>query len=116
LAWFTGVHVHADTVRRRTEAVGALLVTHETAEATRILRKHPTLPCTPDTFILSVDGAMIPLVHGQWSEVRTLAIGEAHTEQTSAGPVVHVTKLSYFSRRTDSTTFGDLGANCIDAG
>ncbi len=52
---------------------------------------------------------MIPLVHGQWTEVRTLAVGEVQPPQaTPAGPVVHTTNLSYFSRRTDSTTFGDL--------
>jgi len=59
--------------------------------------------------VISVDGAMIPLVHGQWTEVRTLAVGEVQPPQaTAAGPVVHTSSLSYFSRRTDSTTFGDL--------
>ena len=65
LTWFTGAHVHADTARARTEAAGALLVAYETAEATRILREHPAPPCTPDRLVISVDGAMIPLVHGQ---------------------------------------------------
>jgi hypothetical protein len=108
LAWFTGAQVHADTVRRRTEAAGALLVAHETAEATRIAAALPEPPSAPDTLIFSVDGAMIPLVHGQWTEVRTLAVGDVQTRPTPAGPVVQTTNLSYFSRRTDSTTFGDL--------
>jgi hypothetical protein len=109
LAWFTGAAVHADTARRRTETAGSLLVAHETIEAARILREQPAPPCTPDTLILSVDGAMIPLVQGQWTEVRTLAVGEVQPPVTSpAGPVVHTTSLSYFSRRTDSTTFGEL--------
>jgi hypothetical protein len=109
LAWFTGVLVHPDTARQRTEAAGAMLVAFETSEAARIVRELPAPPCTPDRLLLSVDGAMIPLLHGQWTEVRTLAVGEVQPAQSSAaGPVVHTTHLSYFSRRTDSTTFGDL--------
>jgi hypothetical protein len=109
LTWFTGAQVHADTARQRTEAAGAVLVAYETAEAARILREHPAPPCTPDRLVISVDGAMIPLVHGQWTEVRTLAVGEVQPPQaTSTGPVVHTTTLSYFSRRTDSATFGEL--------
>jgi hypothetical protein len=109
LAWFTGAQVHADTARVRTEAAGAVLVAYETAEAARRLREHPAPLCTPDTLVLSVDGAMIPLVHGQWTEVRTLAVGEVQPPQaTATGPLVHTTTVSYFSRRTDSTTFGEL--------
>lgn len=109
LTWFTSAVVHADTARQRTEAAGALLVASETAQATRILREHPLPPCAPDTLLFSVDGAMVPLLHGQWTEVRTLAVGEVQPPIASPdGPVVHTTSLSYFSRRTDSTTFGDL--------
>jgi len=52
---------------------------------------------------------MVPLVHGQWTEVRTLAVGEVQPPIASpVGPVIHTTNVSYFSRRTDSTTFGAL--------
>lgn len=109
LTWFTGVQVHPDTARQRTEAAGTLLVASQTAEADRILREHPAPPCAPDTLVLRVDGAMVPLVHGQWTEVRTLAVGEVQAPRaTPDGSVVQTTNLSYFSRRTDSTTFGDL--------
>lgn len=109
LAFFTGVTLHPDSARRRCEHAGALLVAHETAEAARLLREHPAAPCTPDTLVLSVDGAMVPLVHGQWTEVRTLAVGEVQPPKPTAdGSVVQTTNLSYFSRRTDSTTFGEL--------
>jgi hypothetical protein len=109
LAWFTGVTVHPDTARRRTEAAGAVLVAHETAEADRIVREHPAPPCTPDTLVFSVDGAMVPLRHGQWTEVRTLAVGDVQPPQaTPDDPVIHTTNLSYFSRRTDSTRFSTL--------
>lgn len=109
LAWFTGAQLHPDTARAHTQAAGAILVAYETREAERILREQPAPPCAPDRLLLSVDGAMVPLVHGQWTEVRTLAVGEVQLpQQTSDGPVVHTTNLSYFSRRTDSTTFGEL--------
>lgn len=109
LAFFTGVEVHRDTARRHTECAGSLLVAHETAEAARILREHPAPPCAPDTLVLSVDGAMVPLVGGQWTEVRTLAVGEVEpAEQTADGSVVRTSTLSYFSRRSDSTTFSEL--------
>jgi hypothetical protein len=112
LAWFTGAQVHPDTARVRTQAAGAVLVASETTEATRIVREHPAPPCTPDTLMLSVDGAMVPLVHGQWTEVRTLAIGEVQPPIASpTGPVIRTTTLSYFSRRTESTTFGELATH-----
>src|SRR5262245_19485733 len=44
LAFFTGATVHTDTARRRSEAAGAALLAHETAEAARILREHPSPP------------------------------------------------------------------------
>ena len=109
LAFFTGVEVHRDSARRHTERAGALLVAHETAEAARVLREHPAPSCAPDTLVMRVDGAMVPLVGGQWTEVRTLAVGEVEpAKQTAEGLVVRTSKLSYFSRRTDSTTFGEL--------
>jgi hypothetical protein len=109
LAWHTGTTVHADTARRRTEAAGAVLVAHETAEAARILREHPDSPPGPDTLIFSVDGAMVPVLGGQWKEVRTLAVGEVQPPRPgSEGPVIQTTTLSYFSRLTDSHTFAEL--------
>ncbi len=109
LAFFTGATIHADTARRRTEAAGAVLVAHETAEAARILHTHPAPPPGPDTLVFSVDGAMVPIVGGQWMEVRTLAVGEVQPPRmTPEGPLIQTTKLSYFSRLTNSTTFADL--------
>ncbi len=108
LAWFTQVDIHRDTARRVTEAAGATAVMLQTAAAAHILQTHPVPPSGPERLVLSVDGAMIPLVHGEWTEVRTLAVGEVtQRSPTTAGARVHTTNLSYFSRRTDSTTFTD---------
>lgn len=112
LAFFTGTHVHADTARRRTEAAGALLLAHETAEAERILHDLPTPPCGPDRLLFSVDGAMVPLLHGKWTEVRTLAVGEVVPVQPSPEvPRIQTTNLSYFSRRFESTTFAEAAVS-----
>jgi len=109
LTFFTGATVHSDTARRRTEEAGAVLVGYETAEAARILSEHPTPPAGPDTLLFSVDGAMVPIVGGQWMEVRTLAVGEVQPAcATPDGPLIQTTNLSYFSRLTDSTTFAEL--------
>ena len=109
LTFFTGATLHADTARRRTEAAGAVLVAHQTAEAARILRTQPAAPLGPDTLVFSVDGAMVPIVGGQWMEVRTLAVGEVQPPRmTPEGPLIQTTQLSYFSRLTDSATFAEL--------
>ena len=54
--------------------------------------------------LLSVDGAMVPLVAGVWAEVKTLAVGAVVAG--ADGP--RTTALSYFSRQTDAATFGLL--------
>jgi hypothetical protein len=108
LAWFTQVEVHPDTARRLTEVAGAVVVELETVEASRLLDEPATPVEGPERLVVSVDGAMVPLVGGQWAEVRTLVVGEAQPAvMTPDGPVIPTTKVSYFSRLSDSTTFAD---------
>ncbi len=58
---------------------------------------------------VSVDGALVPLVHGEWAEVRTVAIGVVEKPVIEKGePVVHTGQISYFSRLCDAETFGRL--------
>jgi hypothetical protein len=108
LAWFTQVEVGRETARRLTEAAGATAVALDTARAAHILQHHPAPPPGPDQLVFSVDGAMIPLVGGQWTEARTLAVGAVVQDRSDpAAPTSRTTALSYFSRRTDSETFID---------
>lgn len=110
LAAFTHVHVHASTARRTTEAAGATLVALQTQDAAHILATAPAgPPAAAAAMVVSVDGAMVPLLHGQWGEVRTLAVGTP-VEGTDAkgAPIVTTTQVSYFSRLTSSATFADL--------
>jgi len=48
---------------------------------------------------------MVPLVGGEWAEVRTLSIGKV--ERRGSGEV-HAKEVSYFSRMVDADTFGRL--------
>src|SRR5258708_50398 len=58
---------------------------------------------------ISSDGAYVPLVSGEWAEVRTAAIGEVETHTSAQGKAqVKVTQLSYFSRVVDADTFEQL--------
>jgi hypothetical protein len=55
---------------------------------------------------MSVDGAHIPLVGGDWAEVKTLVIGVVQPPKVIKGAtVIRTTEHSYFSRLTDSDTF-----------
>ena len=105
LADLTQVRISEATARRATEAAGAAYVAHQTQEATQPLHDDPAAPVAPERIVVSVDGAMVPLIGGAWAEVKTLAIGEP---QPVADAGVHVGALSYFSRRADAETFGHL--------
>jgi hypothetical protein len=109
LEGLVGVQVSKETVRRLTEHMGCQVETAQTAEAHTPWQDEPAgkKPAARQAF--SADGAYIPLVKGQWAEVRTLAIGEVKerclTDETIQ---VHVDHLSYFSRLTDAQSFSDL--------
>lgn len=96
----TRVDLSEPTVRRQTQAAGAAYVALQTAQAAHILQQGPPAPAAPPRLVLSADGAMVPLRHGEWSEVKTLVIGAS-----AAGGEVE--QLSYFSRLTDAATFGE---------
>ena len=108
LAFHTGVEVHRTTATRLSEAAGAAAIAVQQAEVTTILRDYPEPPTEPERLVMHVDGAMVPLRHGEWGEVKTLAIGvPAPPVEEDGELVVHTRELSYFSRLTDSTTFAE---------
>jgi hypothetical protein len=96
-------------VERLTEAAGAAYVAYQNEEAARIEREMPEPPAGPAQLFMSADGAMVPLVGGEWAEVKTLAIGEVQPPQKVKGEwVIRTAKHSYFSRLTDAETFQRL--------
>ena len=109
LAHFRHTVVSRPTVERLTEAAGAAYVAVQTAEVARLEREAPEAPAGPAKLFLSVDGAMVPLVGGEWAEAKTLVLGEVQPPELENGEmVVHTRQHSYFSRLADAETFQRL--------
>ena len=80
-----------------------------TEEVERLEKEAPQPEQGAERLQVSVDGAMVPLVHGVWAEARTLVIGEVLSELDQQGEqVVHAQNLSYFSRKVNAETFQRL--------
>jgi hypothetical protein len=104
-----GVVVSPATVTRCTEAAGAAYVRLQTEEADRIEQTAPAARVGAEKMVLSADGAMVPLRHGEWGEVRTLALGAVQAAiQEQDAWVVHTRGVSYFSRLVDARRFEHL--------
>ena len=100
----TGVQISEATARRHTECAGEAYVEVQTQSSQAPIPLSDEKTRADPRLALSSDGAYVSLLHGQWAEVRTLAIGTVeHAEEH-----VETTHLSYFSRMVDAATFGDL--------
>jgi hypothetical protein len=109
LARLLGVQVSEETVRRYTEEAGRHLQDAQTEQAQAPWQEENVGTLASVRLALSADGAQVPLVKGEWAEVRTLAIGtikEASSDENSGEQKVE--QLSYFSRLTTAETFTDL--------
>jgi hypothetical protein len=99
------------TIRRHTETAGAAYVALQTEEVEQVERTLPAVSEGAKRQLMSTDGAMVPLVHGEWAEVKTVAIGAIQPPVLDAKrgeTVVHTIQLSYFSRLADAETFTRL--------
>lgn len=104
LARVSGAHVSEATARRATLAAGEALVALEEDAVTYLEEALPDSPAGAPWQQVSVDGAMVPLVRGEWGEARTLALGTLTCEEGD----LRARELSYFSRMTDHLTFSRL--------
>ncbi len=107
LDFFTKVRISEETARRLTEQAGAAQVALEAAAVEILEREASPSPPGPPVQQVSVDGAMVPLVGGDWAEVKTAAVGAVtcSTVGEDGHQEVHAKELSYFSRLADSATF-----------
>jgi len=106
LGHFTKVDISEATARNTTEGAGRAYVAVQAAELEVLQKELPESPAGPAVEQVSVDGAMVPLLHKEWAEVKTLAIGEVRVSMTKEGKrEVHTQDLSYFSRLADHETF-----------
>ncbi len=104
LAFFMQTTVSASSARRLSETIGAA------GEA--LLSQAATPPllaeAAAERLYVGVDGAMVPLLHGEWAEVKTVSIGEVGPPVWEEEEwVVHTHKLSYFSRLAEVDDFID---------
>lgn len=102
-----GVVVSRETARRLCEGAGKLYEEHQSAEVGRfegeIGESEESLPHAQ----VSVDGAMVGLVGGEWAEVKTMAIGSISQKPNEKGELhSHCKELSYFSRLAEAEQFG----------
>ena len=106
---FAHTDVSRPTAERITEEAGAAYVEIQEQEVERLERETPTPPAGSDKQFLSVDGAFVPLVGGEWMEVKTMVIGDVQPPVQRRGEtVIETHNLSYFSRLIDSDTFQRL--------
>jgi len=103
LSFLTGVQVSVETVRRLTERAGAAQAAVEERELERLERELPPVPEGAARQQVSADGAMVPLVQGEWAEVRTVAVGTLEQPEPDDG--VHARDITYFSRLCSAHEF-----------
>ncbi len=97
----TTMEPRARTKCRLTEQAGALQVAIEQRELERWEQEAPPEREGSAVQPVSAAGAMVPLVGGSWTEVRTMAIGAVEDQEGEA----HATELSSFSRRCSADAF-----------
>ena len=101
--------VSEPTARRQTQAAGAAYVALQTQAVEQLEKTAPWPMAAPAKLGLEVDGAMVPLVGGEWAEVKTVLIGEVSPPEVVKGEKqVRLTALSSFSRLADCQTFSRL--------
>lgn len=106
---FLGIQVSQIVAQNYTETAGALYVQMQEEEVARLEREMPEAVPRAERMQISADGAMIPLLHGAWAEVRTLVVGEVQPAVQEKGEwVVHTHNLSYFSRKVSAQEFQRL--------
>jgi hypothetical protein len=104
-----GIVVSKKTSQRYTEAAGAAYVQIQAEEVERLEQEAPQAQAGAEKLQVSVDGAMVPLVHGVWGEVKTLVVGAVQPAVEEQGEwVVHTRNLSYFSRKLNAAEFQRL--------
>ncbi|MBI3361167.1 MAG: ISKra4 family transposase, partial [Chloroflexi bacterium] len=93
--------------RRYTEAAGAAYVQIQTEAVEPI--EQPPVSLAPERLVLEADGAMVPLVGGQWTEAKTLIVAAMGNPVTVAGEEqCPLREISSFSRVCDNQQFERL--------
>lgn len=106
---FTGIEVSKGISQRYTEEAGEVYEQIQEKEVEEIEKTAPVAVKGSDKLQISADGAMVPLIHGVWAEVRTVVIGDVYLRIEKNGEsVAHTGNLSYFSRKVSAEAFQRL--------
>lgn len=97
-----GIQVSATSSRRSTYQTGQAALAVQQAEEERIREDLPEPPKGAERQVISADGAFVPLVAGEWAEVKTLVVAEVGQNEQAE---VCTTQVSSFSRLADAETF-----------
>lgn len=97
-----GVQVSKATARRATLGAGRAALVLLEEDAQRLKRELPPAPAGAAKQAMSADGAMVPLVGGEWGEVKTLVLGEVTRNRRGE---VCTQQLSSFSRLSTAERF-----------
>jgi hypothetical protein len=94
------------STRRKTEAAGAVYVQLQEETVLALETGRIEAEQGPPRLVATFDGAMVPLVGGEWAEVKTMTIGVPVVSVASDGSRTVQTKaLSYFSRLANAEQF-----------
>src|SRR5262245_52110018 len=114
LECFTHTHLSEASVQRYTESIGLAYEAVQLAEVERIERDWPEVEEGPAKLLVSADGAMVPLVGGEWSEVKTVVVSEVGEVTDADGrSAVWTHHHSYCSRLSDAQTFQRLSLGVL---
>jgi len=103
---FSRTQVSEADSRRKTEEAGGVYVQLQQEAVEALEEGRVEAEQGPARLVMTVDGAMVPLVGGEWAEVKTLTIGVPEVTVNSGGQtVVHTKELSYFSRLAEAERF-----------
>jgi len=93
-------HVEESTLRRIAYLHGEAAEALERAEVERMEREGSSSDAAPGQLFVSADGALVQLTTGEWTEVKTMAVGEfAGIWNVKKGRIqVKGKEISYFSR------------------
>ena len=99
-----GIQVSATSNRRYTYQTGQAALAVQQAEEERIRTDLPEPPQGAERQVISADGAFVPLVGGEWAEVKTLVVAEVVQNEEEEGET-DTAQVSSFSRLANAETF-----------
>lgn len=106
IEYFCRTYVGEKTVRDETMESGNVREVYEQSEVRGLEKKAPEPEARPGKMLFSGDGAFVPLINGDWREVKTLVLGEFDTVTNAKGESeVRTEKISYFSRSYPARKF-----------